>query len=105
MAAEILPAPESDARRKAREIIDLNPGASLIEIVALAYLEGRIEGVREVRQIQREVLSQHEFDCICHRCGRRAGSRMAYAKDAPKHGYFEVVCFHCSAGDEPPRAA
>ena len=104
------PQPPSDqpslARRKAREIIDTNPGATLVEIVALAYLEGRIEGVAEVRQIQREVFARpSEFDCICQTCGRRAGTRMASAKDAPPHGYFEVVCFHCSAGDEPPRAA
>ena len=94
------------ARRKAREIIDANPGTTLIEVVALAYIEGKIEGIREVRDLHREIFARpSEFDCICQRCGRRAGSRMAYAKDAPKHGYFEVVCFHCSAGDEPPRAA
>ena len=94
------------ARRKAREIIDANPGATMTEVVALAYLEGRIEGVREMQQIQREVFNRPaEFDCICQRCGRRAGTRFAAPKDAPPHGYFEVVCFHCSSGDEPPRAA
>lgn len=38
----------SRARRKAREIIDANPGASLVEIVALAWLEGRIEACQEL---------------------------------------------------------
>ena len=94
------------ARRKAREIIDLNPGASLIEIVALAYIEGKLEGIREVRDLHREIFARpSEFDCICQRCGRRAGTRFAAPKDAPPNGYFEVVCFHCSSGDEPPRAA
>ena len=90
------PTPEpSRARRKAREIIDANPGATLTEIVAMAWLEGRISACQDLR-------SPSEYDCICQRCGRKDGSRMSATP--PEHGYFETVCFACSAGDEP-RAA
>lgn len=85
------------ARRKAREIVDANPGATLVEIVALAYLEGRIEGINEVRSIARDVFDN---SATCQRCGRkvRLGSTAA-ANMADRY-----VCFDCSAGDEP-RAA
>lgn len=98
------------ARRRAREIIDQNPGATLIDVVAIAYCEGRVDVAREAYNEWKAKLDApragiHEYDCICQRCGRRAGSRHVVSADAPKNGYFEVVCFHCSAGDDPPRAA
>jgi hypothetical protein len=44
-------------------------------------------------------LGLHEYDAICQRCGRRAGSRMAIDADAPADGFFRVVCDRCTAGD------
>lgn len=85
------------ARRKAREIIDQNPGATLVEIVALAYLEGRIEGVNEVRKIAHDVFDN---SATCQRCGRK----VRLASTAPASMADRYVCFDCSAGDEP-RAA
>jgi hypothetical protein len=88
---------------KADEIIAANPTVTTLRyLVALAYLEGRIEMAQEIKP--KKLSGIHEFDCICQRCGRRDGSRHVIGADAPKLGYFETVCFHCSAGDEP-RAA
>lgn len=93
----LLPAPRDQVLRKAREIIDANPGASLIETVALAYLEGRIDACQELRpSTVRPGL--HEFDCVCQRCGSRAGSRFVVDSDAPKEGFFRVVCDRCTSG-------
>lgn len=89
----------------AREILKQNPGTPPLQLVALGYLEGRIALCQELRSSLDPPAGIHEYDCICQRCGRRAGSRHVIAADAPKHGFFEVTCFHCSAGDEPPRAA
>lgn len=88
----------------AREILKQNPGASPMQLAALAWLEGRITLCKELRPSLDPPPGIHEYDCICPRCGRRAGSRHVIAADAPPHGYFEVTCFHCSANDEP-RAA
>lgn len=103
MAAEILPIPESDARRKARQIIDANPGGSLLGLVAMAYLEGRVDSLREVQAELRQVHARHEYDAFCSRCGKRDGVRLS--KVPPPDGFFQVVCFNCSAGDEPRTAA
>jgi hypothetical protein len=90
---------------KADEIIAANPKATQRYLVAIAYCDGRLDAMREVRRdFDRTVNGIHEYDCICQRCGRRAGSRHVVAADAPPSGYFEIVCFHCSANDEP-RAA
>lgn len=89
--------PPSLARQKAREIIDQNPGTTLIEIVALAYLEGRIDGINEVRKIHRDVF---DHSTACQRCGRK----IRLSSSAPAPIPLDYVCFECSAGDEP-RAA
>ena len=107
MSAAFLPANETEARRKAREIIDASRGSTLVGTVALAYLQGKVDALRELRQPppsdpKPAKFERHEYDCFCSRCGSRAGSR--FASVAPAEGFFQVVCFHCSAGDEP-RAA
>jgi hypothetical protein len=104
LAADIsrsqLPQP-NDAERaiaKARQIIAENPYAPTPHLIALGWLQGRIELCEELR----EPLSWHEFDCICQRCGRRDGSKMA--RTVPPLGFFQTICNDCAAGD-PPRAA
>jgi hypothetical protein len=90
--------PAMRAKTKAREIIDANPGATLTELVALAWLEGRINLVQEIYPERRA----HEYDRICGRCGKRDGSVML--AEPPAEGFVQSVCFDCSADDEP-RAA
>ena len=94
-----LPKPEPTLRDramvKARVILAEHPDMTPQELVALGWLEGRLELCDELR-------TPKEYDCICQRCGRRDGSR--FSLTPPRHGFFETVCFHCSAGDEP-RAA
>lgn len=57
------------ALTKAREIIDQNPGASLTHLVALAWLQGRIEVCAELKPLT-EVTFLDRADC-CQRCGRK----------------------------------
>ena len=106
MSVDLAPEPTDRLRAlaAAREIIRQNPGATAMQLVALGYLEGRIALCQELRPTVDARMSLHEYDCICQRCGRRAGSRHALSMDAPPHGYFEIVCFHCSSTDDP-RAA
>ena len=118
MTAHFLPIPESDARRRAREIVDANVGESLISMVAQAWLEGHIAALKVAKEITARAplaaveamvaadpaptKERHEYDAFCSRCGKRDGSRLS--RVPPAEGFFQVVCFHCSAGDEP-RAA
>lgn len=84
---------------KAREIIKQNPGASTLQLVAMAWLEGRIALCQELRPEPSSRLV--EVDCFCQSCGRRDGSRHVVERDFPADGFFKTRCFHCASGDEP----
>lgn len=97
-AAEPEPsAMQLDARRAARELIDAHPGASLVQLVTLAFLEGRLRGMADARTIARDVFDN---STCCQRCGRR----ISLSSSTPTPIPMNYVCFDCSAGDEP-RAA
>ena len=59
--------PASRAKTKASEIIDANPGATLTEIVALAWLEGRINLIQELYPEK----AAHDDADTCQRCGAK----------------------------------
>jgi hypothetical protein len=85
----------------AREIVRANPYTTPLQLAAMAWLEGRISVCREMRPtLDPRSNELHEYDAICGTCGKRDGSRMAVAADAPKDGFFTTRCFHCSAADD-----
>ena len=87
-------------RAKARAIVDRNPTATMMQLVELAYMEGRIEGIEEHLAAKPESLPVYDHSTACQRCGRK----IRLASSAPAPIPLDYVCFHCSAGDEP-RAA
>jgi hypothetical protein len=101
LAAEITrplgtPAPEpvnerTRALTKAREIIDQTPGASLKELVALAWLQGRIEVIEELFPKR-----SHDNSYCCQRCGRR----VSVTASAPADN-SDRVCNDCIGGVTP----
>lgn len=99
------PTDRLQALSAAREILKQNPGTPPLQLVALGWLEGRISLCQELKPTLQPLNGLHEYDCFCQRCGRRDGSRFLLANEAPADGFLKTVCFHCSAGDEPPRAA
>jgi hypothetical protein len=99
------PSDRLHALSAAREILKQNPGTPPLQLVALGWIEGRLALCKELRPTLEPKPGLHEYDCICQRCGRRASSRFVIAADAPKAGFFQVVCDVCSTADAPRSAA
>ena len=91
------PAPNMDrlhALAAAREIIRHNPGESQMQLVAMAWLQGRIELCQELKPTLDRPLYDNSYTCQC--CGRKVGA----ASTSPADMAATYVCFHCSAADD-----
>lgn len=91
------PAIRAITRAKAREIVDRNPTATLLQLVELAWLEGRIEGIREQLDTPPEVLPVYDHSYCCQRCGRKVRLE-SHSPDMPA---LNGVCQLCTSEVRP----